>query len=159
MRSWTSKIIFKLDEWRSANPDARIVLTNGCFDLLHCGHVTALQGIKADHPRFLLVVAVNSDASVRSLKGDARPVITEVNRLHMVASLEAVDHCFLFGTTRLTDVLLTLRPDIWSKAGYSLDTLDKDELLVARRLNVQIELPPTVPSTSTSEIINKIKNQ
>ncbi len=90
-----------------------VVMANGCFDLLHVGHVRYLEAAR-EHGD-LLVVAVNSDASVRRLKGPPRPLVPQDERLELVAALEAVDYVFLFDDFTLDRILLRLKPHIQAK--------------------------------------------
>src|SRR2546423_8316242 len=92
---------------------ARVVFANGCFDLLHVGHVRYLEG--ARHLGDLLVVGINGDEQVRRLKGDDRPFIPERERAETVAALRAVDYVIIFHEPTVTELLLALRPDIHAK--------------------------------------------
>lgn len=98
----------------------RVVFTNGCFDLLHYGHVKYLEGAKAKGD--ILVVAINSDASVKKIKGSNRPIVNEKDRLSLIAALESVDYVVLFNEETPLRVIKELKPDIlvkgadWNKA-------------------------------------------
>jgi D-beta-D-heptose 7-phosphate kinase/D-beta-D-heptose 1-phosphate adenosyltransferase len=98
---------------RLKDKGAKVVFTNGCFDLLHYGHVKYLQ--EAKNKGDILIVAINSDASVRRIKGNNRPVIREKDRLRIVAALESVDYVVLFGEDSPLKVIRTLEPDILIK--------------------------------------------
>jgi D-glycero-beta-D-manno-heptose 1-phosphate adenylyltransferase len=99
-----------------------IALANGVFDLLHVGHVRYLEGAAAEAD--VLVVAVNSDASVRQLKGTGRPIMGEADRAEIVAALRCVDYVVVFGDLRVTDVLLRLTPDVHCKGtDYTVDSV------------------------------------
>jgi rfaE bifunctional protein nucleotidyltransferase chain/domain len=91
----------------------KVVLGNGCFDLIHVGHVRYLQGARALGD--LLIVAINSDASVRALKGNGRPLQPQDERAEMIASLECVDYVVIFGEPNVECLLLALKPDIHAK--------------------------------------------
>ena len=109
----------------------RVVLTNGAFDVLHCGHLSYLHqsALLGD----LLIVAVNSDASVRQLKGDGRPVNRELDRAIALAHMTCVDATFIFPGPRLTEEIITLKPDVYTKADdYTLETLDASERAALR---------------------------
>src|SRR5215468_5096233 len=93
----------------------RVVLANGCFDLLHVGHVRYLQAARALGDA--LVVAVNGDASVRALKGPTRPINSELDRAEVLAALECVDFVTVFHTERVTDLVREIRPQIYAKGG------------------------------------------
>lgn len=155
MRPWTSKLIHNLSAWRAAHEHSRVLLTNGCFDLLHSGHVIPLQAAKARHPDAVFIVAVNSNNSVQSLKGPKRPIIDENSRLHLIGSLEIVDYCFLFSDVRLNSIISILRPNIWLKSGYTTSTLDASELAAATAIGCELDLPAVTPNFSTTNIISK----
>ncbi len=134
----------------------RIVLTNGCFDLLHVGHVTYLQQAASMGDR--LVVAVNSDASVRRLKGPSRPVISEDNRAAMLAALEAVDMVIVFDEDTPHTVLETVRPDVLVKGGtYSVDEVVGKE--VVEGYGGQVQVLGVVDGVSTSDIVESISHR
>src|ERR1051325_10036247 len=103
----------------------RIVATNGCFDLLHVGHIRYLQAARALGEA--LVVAVNGDDSVRALKGPGRPVNSELDRAEVLAALSCVDFVTVFQSVRVTDLIKTVKPHIYVKGGdYTVETLDPD---------------------------------
>src|SRR5688500_973279 len=108
---------------RAARAAGRTVaLANGCFDVLHAGHVRYLQGARAEAD--VLVVGVNGDASVRRLKGERRPVMPEGDRAILVASLRAVDHVVVFPDDDVSALILALRPDVHCKGtDYTEDTV------------------------------------
>lgn len=102
----------------------QVILTNGAFDLLHVGHVRYLQGARALDPDALLVVAVNSDASVRRAKGAGRPVVPEAERLELVAALAGVDLVVLFHEDTVEQLIRQLRPHVHAKGtDYTEDTV------------------------------------
>src|SRR5690349_5206824 len=114
----------RCDKLRSAGK--RIVATNGCFDLLHVGHVRYLQSARAIGD--LLVVGLNSDSSVEQLKGVGRPISSERDRAEVLAALTCVDVVTIFPEIRATKFLATVRPAVYVKGGdYSTETLDKEE--------------------------------
>lgn len=127
--------------------------TNGCFDLLHPGHIWSLTQSRDRVDR--LVLALNSDASVKRLKGANRPVQNETARMTVAAALEAVDAVILFGSDTPLDLILALKPNVLFKGGdYSLDTV------VGRReveaYGGRVEIIPYMPNTSTTEIIQRM---
>ncbi|MDR1303413.1 MAG: adenylyltransferase/cytidyltransferase family protein [Puniceicoccales bacterium] len=132
-----------------------IVLTNGCFDLLHAGHVFSLQ----QAARFgELWVALNGDASIHRLKGPQRPVIGERERAYMLAALECVRGIFIFDGPRLARELEIFRPDIYVKSSdYTRETLDLEEYSALKKIDARIEFVPRLPNFSTSQIIKKIQ--
>jgi rfaE bifunctional protein nucleotidyltransferase chain/domain len=151
--------IFPFDQllaWRrqAAANGQRVVLTNGCFDLLHRGHLSYLRQSAALGD--LLVVAVNSDASVRQLKGDDRPLNHELDRAFALACLRFVDATFVFPGPRLAAEITALTPDIYTKAGdYTLDTLDASERAALLAAGVQIRFLPFVDGHSTTALLHR----
>jgi D-beta-D-heptose 7-phosphate kinase/D-beta-D-heptose 1-phosphate adenosyltransferase len=134
----------------------RVVFTNGCFDLLHGGHIKFLE----DSRRLgdALVVAVDSDASVRQVKGAGRPVIGETQRLRILAALEAVDYVTLFASPQLPEILANLKPDVLTKgANYPEEQVAGREVVLTYGGRVAL-LPVTEP-VSVSELINKIRGE
>lgn len=137
----------------------KLVLTNGVFDLLHPGHTAHLaQARKLAGPRGRLFVALNSDRSVKQLKGPQRPILDEESRAYNLAQLESVDGIVIFSRRRLTREIQTLQPDIYVKAGdYSLATLDPDERAALDKSGARIAFLPFVAGFSTTALIAKIK--
>ncbi|MFI9722918.1 D-glycero-beta-D-manno-heptose 1-phosphate adenylyltransferase [Streptomyces sp. NPDC052396] len=136
-----------------ATRDGRVVFTNGCFDLLHGGHVSCLS--RAKELGDLLVVGVNTDASVRRLKGPRRPVIPLAERMRVLAALSCVDFVVPFDDDSPRALIETLRPEVYVKGGdYTLETLPEAPLV--QRLGGVVHLLPSVPDTSTTDIIRRI---
>jgi D-glycero-beta-D-manno-heptose 1-phosphate adenylyltransferase len=134
----------------------RVVLTNGVFDLLHTGHVYALQ--KARELGGALFVALNADVSVRALKGPGRPVQTEEQRAYALGALACVDAVVIFREPRLVREIEALRPDVYAKSGdYTLAKLDPAERSALEKMFVEIRFLPFLPGFSTTELIAKIK--
>jgi rfaE bifunctional protein nucleotidyltransferase chain/domain len=105
-----------------------IALANGCFDLLHVGHVRYLEAARRQADR--LVVAVNGDATVRVLKGAGRPILTAGDRAELVAALRAVDYVVVFEEPTVAGVLLALRPEVHCKGtDYTVDTVPEREIV------------------------------
>jgi rfaE bifunctional protein nucleotidyltransferase chain/domain len=133
-----------------------LVLTNGCFDLLHVGHVRYLSQAKAWGKS--LVVGINSDRSVQGLKGKHRPIVPQDQRAEIIDSLKWVDGVVIFAEATADKLLETLQPDIYVKGGdYRPDTLP--EMKTLNKLSIRLQLIPVETSTSTTGIINKIKFQ
>ncbi len=131
----------------------RIVFTNGCFDILHSGHVAFLQQARALGD--VLIVGVNSDASVRRLKGETRPINTQADRVAVLAALEAVDHVVLFDEDTPERLVDQLRPDIHVKGSdYSIDGLP--EARIVQSYGGQVVILPLVEGKSTTAIVRKI---
>ena len=144
----------RVNEWRSSGQP--IVLTNGCFDLLHVGHVRYLQ--QARTLGDVLVVAVNGDESVRSLKGEGRPLNSEDDRAEVLAALECVDFVTIFPGLRATQVIEALRPSIYVKGGdYTLESLDPGEVAALKGVGAEIKTLPLVPGRSTSGLIERMQ--
>ena len=134
----------------------KVILTNGCFDLLHVGHVSSLESARAFGDS--LWVALNSDESVKKLKGDSRPIFSEKERAYMLSALEVVDGIFIFGGNRLADEILRFRPDIYMKSGdYTLNNLDPKEHKALISVGAEIKFVPFVSGFSTTSIIKKIR--
>jgi rfaE bifunctional protein nucleotidyltransferase chain/domain len=132
-----------------------LVLTNGCFDLLHLGHVRYLQAARRRGDA--LLVAVNGDDSVRSLKGPSRPVNTELDRAEVLAALACVDFVTVFYSARVTEVIQAVRPQIYVKGGdYTLESLDPGERGALEAVGARIEILELVAGKSTTAILQKI---
>ena len=147
----------KLPAWRAAlrASGKRLVVTNGCFDLLHVGHVTYLE--TARHQGDALLVGVNGDTAVRELKGPGRPVTPEHDRAAVLAALESVSGVCIFAEPTATRFLAAAQPDIYVKGGdYTLDTLNQDERRAVERAGGRIVIIPFVPGKSTTALLNKI---
>lgn len=133
----------------------KLVFTNGCFDLLHAGHVRYLQQARALGDA--LLVALNSDASVRLLKGPARPVNHEQDRAEVMRALRCVDCVVIFDEPRLSRLAAEIRPHIWAKGGdYTLETLDPEDRAAMEAAGARIELLPLVEGKSTTNTLNKL---
>ena len=138
--------------WRARGE--RVVMTNGCFDLLHPGHVALLEAARAEGER--LVVALNSDASVRGLKGEGRPVLPEGERAELLLALEAVDRVVLYDEPTPIEVVRALLPDVLVKgADWAADEIvGRAEVEAAGGRVARVTL---VPGRSTSAIIGRIR--
>jgi rfaE bifunctional protein nucleotidyltransferase chain/domain len=134
----------------------RLVVTNGCFDLLHRGHVDYL--IKARAQGDALLVGINSDDSLRRLKGPTRPVVAQDDRAFLLASLEAVDAVVIFPNLKPIDLFQAVPPDIYVKGGdYTEETTDRDEYPVLKGLGAKFVFVPFISGYSTSQLIAKIR--
>jgi D-glycero-beta-D-manno-heptose 1-phosphate adenylyltransferase len=133
----------------------RIVATNGCFDLLHVGHVRYLKAARALGGA--LIVGINGDASVRELKGQGRPVNNQNDRAEIVAALECVDLVAIFPELRATKFLELAAPDIYVKGGdYNADTLNVEEREVLRKIGAKIDIVPLERGYSTSDLLKRL---
>lgn len=138
---------------------SNLVFTNGCFDMFHAGHAHLLSSIKQLTPKdSRLIVAVNSDKSVRSNKGSSRPIIPEAHRAYLVACHESVDQVFIFDESSVETHLRLLKPKFWCKGGdYDLSSLNSLEKDAAKETKVLFI--PLLKGLSSTNIINKIKNE
>jgi len=142
------ELAHRVEEWRRAGE--RIVLTNGNFDLLHVGHVRYLRGAKALGGK--LVVAINSDESVRALKGEGRPVMPAGERAEIVAALADVDAVVIFPELDVRALIREIRPDIQAKGtDYTVDSVPERDAVAEYGGRVAIVGDPK--NHSTSEII------
>ena len=133
----------------------KIVATNGCFDLLHVGHVRYLQAARALGD--LLIVGLNGDRSVYELKGAGRPITTETDRAEILAALECVDLVTIFPEIRATKFLAAVRPAVYVKGGdYTSRTLDEEEGAILKEIEASIRLIPFETGYSTSGLIERI---
>jgi rfaE bifunctional protein nucleotidyltransferase chain/domain len=156
----TTKILDRLmgAEVRDRHPGKTIVFTNGCFDILHAGHVRYLAGAKRLGD--ILVVGLNGDASVRELKGEGRPLNSQHDRAEVLAALGVVDYVIIFEEKRVDRLLRELRPRIYAKGGdYTVDSLDPDELSALKEIGAKIEILPLIPGKSTSKLIQAIQQK
>jgi len=134
----------------------KIIFTNGCFDILHIGHVRYLNRA-AKYGR--LIVGLNSDQSVRENKGPNRPINKEKIRAEMLASLSCVSYVFMFGTKTVEGLLKKIKPEIYIKGGdYTLDTINQDERKIIENYGGKIIIIPAQTDASTSKIIKKIES-
>jgi rfaE bifunctional protein nucleotidyltransferase chain/domain len=146
----------KASDLRDKYAGKTIVFTNGCFDILHVGHVRYLAAAKRLGD--ILVVGLNSDASVRELKGIGRPLNSQDDRAEVMAALEAVDHVIVFAEKRVSHLLRQMRPQIYAKGGdYTVDSLDSEEVVALKEINARIEILPLVPGKSTSKLVQAIQ--
>lgn len=130
----------------------RTVFTNGCFDILHAGHVDMLR--KARSLGQWLVVGLNTDRSIRALKGDGRPVNQYCHRESVLRELRCVDQIVPLLDTDVRALLRELRPSVWVKGGdYTIETLNKGEVEIARGLGIEIEIIPVTVRVSTTQIL------
>lgn len=142
------------EELRAAQAQGRIVvLANGCFDLVHGGHVSYLEDARACGD--LLVVGLNSDASVRRLKGASRPVCNESERLRVLESLRSVDYAIVFDEDTCEDLLRTLRPDVHAKGtDYTADSVP--ERAVSDSLGIRTVITGNPKENATKTMIRKV---
>lgn len=149
----------ELADWRRDEKAAgrRVVATNGCFDLLHVGHVRFLQEARSLGDS--LVVGLNGDVSVRALKGAGRPMNPEADRAEVLAALGCVDVVVVFPETRATHFLGVAQPDVYVKGGdYRPEDLDVDEQAEVKKAGGQIRVLKLTPGKSTTAVLAKAKS-
>jgi len=149
--------IENLPAWRTALRKERkkLAVTNGCFDLLHLGHVTYLEA--ARNLGDLLLVGLTSDAEVQRLKGPGRPLNSEQDRAALLAALQSVDAVCIFRDQDARNFLSLAQPDIYVKGGdYTLETINQDERRFLEQRGTRIVLLPGVPGKSTTGLLEKI---
>jgi len=133
----------------------RLVVTNGCFDILHLGHVTYLE--MARNLGDLLLIGLSGDNSVQQLKGPGRPVNNQQDRAAVLAALESVNGVCIFSEKTATRFLSLAQPDIYVKGGdYTLETLNQEERKTVENAGGKIILIPFVPGKSTTALLEKI---
>lgn len=133
----------------------KLVFTNGCFDLLHVGHVRYLRAASALGDA--LVVGVNGNRSVRELKGPGRPINHERDRAEVLAALECVDFVTIFPDVRATRLLEVVRPAVYAKGGdYTADTLNAVERAALEKIGAEIRIIPFEKGYSTSGLLEKL---
>lgn len=133
-----------------------VVTTNGCFDILHVGHVRYLQKSKSfgDY----LMVLLNSDKSVKSIKGDDRPINNEQDRAELLCALNCVDFVVMFDESSPANLLDEIKPDVYTKgADYTMETLPEREIMIKN--GTKVEFIDFVQGKSTTNIINKINSK
>jgi len=146
-----------LQDWRERLRAAgqKLVVTNGCFDLLHLGHVTYLENARSLGDK--LLVGLNSDTSVRELKGEGRPVNHEQDRAGVLAGLESVGAVTIFKEKSAAAFLARARPDVYVKGGYyTVETINQDERRIVESGGGRIVIIPFVPGKSTTDLLKKI---
>jgi rfaE bifunctional protein nucleotidyltransferase chain/domain len=144
---------------RAGRSRGRVVLTNGVFDLLHPGHTSYLAAARRlAGKKGKLLIALNSDRSVRALKGKLRPILGERARAYNLAQLTSVDGVFVFRGKRLAREIRALQPDVYCKAGdYTEATLDPNERAALHEVGARIVFLPFLAGFSTTALIAKIK--
>ena len=149
----------ELPAWREALREAcqRLVVTNGCFDLLHAGHVTYLE--QAATLGDVLLIGCNGDESVRQLKGPSRPLNSEADRALVLAALESVRAVAVFPEKRADNFLRLAKPDVYVKGGdYTPETLDSGERAVVESDGGEVVIIPFVPGKSTTGLIERMND-
>ena len=146
-------LIKNLDQWRNENK--KIVFTNGCFDLIHLGHIDILA--RSSDLGDILIIGVNSDSSIQKLKGENRPIIEENSRVKQLAALEFVDAVVLFDEDTPQKLIETIKPDVITKGGdYKAENVVGNEVVTQK--NGQVVIIPLTQGYSTTSILKKIKD-
>lgn len=135
---------------------SRIILANGCFDVLHAGHVRYLEGARALGD--VLVVGINSDKQVTRLKGEGRPILPELDRAEIVASLEAVTLVTIFAEPTVTELLLAIKPDVHAKGtDYTEETVPERD--VVRSYGGRVAIVGDPKDHSTSQMLRRVSSE
>ena len=143
----------KVTEWRRNNQ--KIIFTNGCFDIIHRGHLEVLA--KTADLGDKLIIGLNTDSSIQKLKGLNRPIIDEESRSILLASLKFVDAIVLFSEDNPLNLINVLKPDVLAKGGdYNINTIIGNEII--KKNGGEVVLIPFVKGFSSTKIISKIKN-
>jgi len=132
----------------------KIVFTNGCFDIIHAGHIKLLK--KAKKLGDILIVGINKDKSIKKIKGEDRPIMDEKQRIEIISAIEFVDYVVPFGDTTPEKLIKIIKPDIIVKGG----DYKKDEVIgkdIVEKYGGKVYIFPLVKNISTTKIINKIK--
>ncbi len=149
-----SEIVSLVKELKKENK--KIVFTNGCFDIIHIGHIRYLK----ESAKFadILIIGLNSDSSVKKLKGEKRPINPEMDRAELLSELSIVDYVVIFDETSPSVLIDEIKPDIYTKgADYTLETLPERE--VVGKNNIEVKFIDFVLGKSTSNIIKKIEQK
>ena len=148
-----NNLLEKLEIWRGANK--KIVFTNGCFDLIHLGHIEVLA--RSADLGDILIIGVNTDSSIKELKGNNRPIIEENSRAQQLASLEFVDAVILFNEQTPLELIKVIKPNVITKGGdYSSKQVVGNEIAV--RNEGEVIIIPLTQGYSTTSILDKIKH-
>jgi rfaE bifunctional protein nucleotidyltransferase chain/domain len=147
-----SRLLALRDDWRQSG--RKVVWTNGCFDLLHVGHIRSLEAARGLGD--VLVVGVNSDQSVRMIKGDGRPFVPVAQRAEVVAALESVDYVVVFDEPTPERALERLRPEVHAK-GADYEGRELPERPVVEAYGGSVEFLPRVPGVSTTDLANRLR--
>lgn len=138
------------------NSGKTVVCTNGCFDILHVGHVRYLEATKAFAD--FSIVLLNSDKSVKSIKGPTRPINNELDRAELLSALKCVDYVVLFDEDSPRNLLDEIKPDVYTKgADYTMETLPEADIM--RKNGTRVEFIKFVEGKSTTNVIRKMQNK
>jgi D-beta-D-heptose 7-phosphate kinase / D-beta-D-heptose 1-phosphate adenosyltransferase len=149
-----SHLLARVSAWRRGKQ--RIVFTNGCFDILHLGHITLLEHCRTLADR--LIVGINSDASVRKLKGDGRPIFSESERARVLAALAVTDAIVIFGEDTPLNLIRKIRPEVLVKGGDYVDSTIVGAPEV-KAWGGKVEIVPIVNGFSTTRILQRLQDE
>ncbi len=135
-----------------------VVWTNGCFDIIHAGHVTYLTQARREGD--VLIVGLNSDQSVRAVKGPNRPIVPEAERALILSAFTCVDYVTVFAEDDVTSILAALKPGVYAKGGdYTLETINQDERSLVEGYGGRIALIPGVEGKSTTNLVERLSQE
>lgn len=153
----SNKIFSKEDLVNILDRSKRIAMLNGCFDLTHAGHLSLFKHVKEHNIADILIVALNSDQSIRQIKGDKRPIINLTHRSYLISEFQCVDYVTWFDEPSTYELVKCVKPNIIVRGN---DTIFKeDELKLYNELNIKIEFVTLLGDLSTTNIINDILNK
>ena len=148
------KLLVKLTDWKKENK--KIVFTNGCFDLIHLGHIEVIA--RSADLGDILIIGVNTDSSIKRLKGKNRPIVEEISRSKQLAALEFVDAVVFFDQDTPIDLIKVINPNVITKGGdYNTDQVIGNEIVTQN--NGEIVIIPLTQGYSTTSILEKIKDE
>ncbi|HOR26650.1 MAG TPA: adenylyltransferase/cytidyltransferase family protein [Candidatus Sumerlaeota bacterium] len=134
----------------------RVVFANGCFDVLHAGHVSYLNDARQEGDA--LIVGINSDRSVREIKGPDRPIVPQEDRAELIAAMEAVDRVVIFDEPTAERCLRTIRPDVHAKGtDYTAETVPERE--IARELGIRVAISGAPKTNASKQILRAVREQ
>jgi len=147
----------KLENWRALAGTYRVVATNGCFDILHAGHVHYLQ--EAKKKGHILIVGINSDRSVKQVKGNDRPINSQIDRAYVLSGLLCVDYVTIFPQKTATRFLEKAKPNVYVKGGdYTLENMNPREVNVLEKCESSILTVDFMDGRSTTDTIKRVKS-
>ena len=147
------RLLVKLTDWKRDNK--KIVFTNGCFDLIHLGHIEVIA--RSADQGDVLIIGVNTDNSIKRLKGTSRPIVKEISRARQLAAIEFVDAVILFDEDTPIDLIKMINPNVITKGGaYNTDQVIGNDIVTQN--NGEVVIIPLTQGYSTSSILEKIKN-
>lgn len=148
--------ILNIDQLYNLSNKKDLVLVNGTFDLIHYGHLRLLNYAKSIGSE--LIVLLNSDSSIKQLKGPTRPIFEQTHRIYNLINIQCVDYLYLFNDLIIDDYINIIKPTYWVKGGsYTIDNIDKTELFSAKKNDVKIVITDKFDDLSSTSLISRIK--